>query len=210
MRRALSTAVVWLALASAACASSRSASPPGAEPRDRTDDPELAAARAAARPEFETQADALAAGVYERFEHPDSVTRGTPAQEALAAPVARAASPGAAAGEDPSTEELLGTLGAPSPYNAGAGPPGETPSAGPESAGEEWTLQLGAFESETGALVRIRQIAAEFPTLPRWYEREGSRVRVFVGRFADRAAAERERARLAAAGYPDVWVTTVP
>ena len=208
MRLALRTALVSVALASAACASSRSASPPRAEPRDRTDDPELAAARAAARPEFDTQADALAAGVYEKFEHPDSVTRAAPAP--LGAVAAVVPPPGVAGTEDPTTEELLGTLGAPGPYNAGAGAPGEMPPAGPASAGEEWTLQLGAFESETGALVRIRQIAAEFPTLPRWYEREEGRVRVFVGRFADRAEAERERARLAAAGYSDVWVTPVP
>ncbi|HEU4464071.1 MAG TPA: SPOR domain-containing protein [Gemmatimonadota bacterium] len=206
MRRALRTALVSLAVASAACASSRSASPPPPEPRDRTDDPELAAARAAARPEFETQADALAAGVYERFEHPDSVTRAAPAPQGVAA----AQPPVVSGGEDPTTEELLGTLGAPGPYNAGAGAPGEMPPDGPASAGEKWTLQLGAFESETGALVRIRQVAAEFPTLPRWYEREGGRVRVFVGRFTDRAEAERERTRLAAAGYSDVWVTPVP
>jgi hypothetical protein len=211
VRATLATTVVWLGLVATACASSRSASPPRAEPRDRTDDPELAAARAAARPEFETQADALAAGVYEKFEHPDSITGAVPApQPSPGASEVPPTSPGIAQGDDPSTEELLGTLGAPTPYNAGAGAAGETPPARSPSAGEEWTLQLGAFESETGALVRIRQIAAEFPTLPRWYEREGGRVRVFVGRFADRTDAERERARLAAAGYPDVWVTTVP
>lgn len=198
-------AVTSLALASMACASSRSATPPRVEPRDRTDDPQLAAARAAARPEFETQADALAAGVYERFEHPDSVTGAGPAPRAVPIPAA-----GVPSGEDPSTQELLGTLAAPGPYNASAGAAGETPPAGPASAREEWTLQLGAFESETGALVRIRQIATQFPSLPRWYEREGDTVRVFVGRFADRAQAEREQARLAAAGYPDVWVTAVP
>lgn len=208
MRRAHRTALVSLALATAACASSRSANAPQVEPRDRTDDPELAAARAAARPEFETQADALAAGVYEEFEHPDSLHPAAPAPQGASAGVVP--SPGVDDGEDPTTAELLGTLGAPGPYNAGAGAPGETPPAGPVSAGEEWTLQLGAFESETGALVRIRQIAAEFPTLPRWYQREGGRVRVFVGRFADRAEAERERVRLAAAGYSDVWVTPVP
>jgi hypothetical protein len=209
VRAALATTVVWLGLAAAACASSRSASPPRAEPRDRTDDPELAAARAAARPEFETQADALAAGVYEKFEHPDSITRVDPATPP-SPPALPPPTPGVELGDDPSTEVLLGTLGPPAPYNSGAGAAGERPPAGTPSAGEEWTLQLGAFESETGALVRIRQIAAEFPTLSRWYEREGGRVRVFVGRFADRAEAERERARLAAAGYPDVWVTTVP
>ncbi|HJR53592.1 MAG TPA: SPOR domain-containing protein [Gemmatimonadota bacterium] len=205
MTRTFRSAVITLALAALACASSRTASPPRVEPRDRTDDPELAAARAAARPEFETQADALTAGVYERFEHPDSVTGAAPAPR-----TAPPATPGVAGGDDPSTEELLGTLAAPGPYNAGAGATGERPPAGSASAREEWTLQLGAFESETGALVRIRQIAAEFPTLPRWYEREGGTVRVFVGRFADRAEAERERARLAASGYPDVWVTAVP
>lgn len=202
MKPGLRMAVTSLALASMACASSRTASSPRVEPRDRTEDPELVAARAAARPEFETQADALAAGVYERFEHPDSVEAGAPAPTSI--PPSASAVP---EGDDPSTEELLGTLPPSGPYNARAGATGESP---PASAREEWTLQLGAFESETGALVRIRQIATEFPTLPRWYEREGDTVRVFVGRFADRAQAERERARLAAAGYPDVWVTAVP
>lgn len=208
MRPRVWTGALLLVLAALACASSRETARPGAEPRDRTDDPELVAARQAARPEFETQADALAAGVYERFVHPDSVVRSPPGREPGGEP--RPGLAGVADGDDPSTEELLGTLGAPGPYNAEAGPAGEIPPAGPAAAREEWTLQLGAFESETGALVRIRQIASEFPSLPRWYEREGSTVRVFVGRFADRAEAERERARLAAAGYPDVWVTAVP
>ncbi|MGH7565393.1 MAG: SPOR domain-containing protein [Gemmatimonadota bacterium] len=192
-------------LTGTACASSRRGSTPGAEVRDRTDDPELVAARQAARPEFKTQADALAAGVYEPFEHPDSVGPGPGA----APPVV----PGLEAGPDPSTEELLGTLGDTGPYNAGAAPRGEAgdvPALDLPSAGEEWTLQLGAFESETGALVRIRQIAGDFPLLPRWYERGGGRVRVFVGRFADRSQAELERARVAEAGYPDAWVTRIP
>ena len=45
---------------------------------DRTRDPEFEAAREAARPEFESQAEALAAGVYEPFVHPDSVVAGDP------------------------------------------------------------------------------------------------------------------------------------
>ena len=180
----------------AACASGgagRRQSPPI---EDRTDDPELAAAREAARPEFETQADVLAAGVYEPFVHPDSVRATADQAPPLVDPMPE--------GPDPSTEELLGTLGVESPYNAGESPRDVPP------AGGEWTLQLGAFESETGALVRVSQIASDFPDLPRWYEREGGRVRVFVGRFPDRAEADRVRARLAEAGYADVWVTQVP
>jgi hypothetical protein len=195
------------ALAASACASSRTR-PPGVEARDRTDDPELVAAREAARPEFETQADALAAGVYEPFVHPDSA-----AAEQGAAATPPTVATGLEAGPDPSTEELLGTLGDTSPYNGGEAPRGEAgdaPALDLPSAGEEWTLQLGAFESETGALVRIRQIASDFPLLPRWYERDGGRVRVFVGRFTDRNQAELERARVAEAGYPDIWVTRVP
>jgi cell division protein FtsN len=180
----------------AGCASS-GAPPPAAQPRDRTDDPELAAARRAAVPEFETQADALAAGVYETFQHPDSVAPLDAASPALPA--------GVEPGPDPSTEELLGTLGAVDPYKEV-----EPPAVDLTDERGEWTLQLGAFESETGALVRIRQIASAFPRLPRWYVRDGERVRVFVGRFPDRIEAERERTRLAEAGYPDVWVTRVP
>lgn len=204
-RRRVSALILVAALAGTACASSRTGAPPGAEARDRTDDPELAAAREAARPEFETQADALAAGVYEPFEHPDSVRAGAGAAPLIV--------PGLEASPDPSTEELLGTLDDRGPYNAVAAPRGEAgdaPVLDIPSAGEEWTLQLGAFESETGALVRIRQIASDFPLLPRWYEREGGRVRVFVGRFADQSAAELERDRVAEAGYPDAWVTRVP
>jgi len=192
-------AVVLAAAAALGCASSAERGP-AAEPRDRTDDPELTAAREAARPDFETQADALAAGVYEPFVHPDSVR---PAAVGV----------GRDPGGDPSTAELLGTLGDVVPYNGreeDRGPTGPEPTVDIPPAGGEWTLQLGAFESETGALVRIRQIASDFPRLPRWYEREGGRVRVFVGRFPDRSEAERERERVAAAGYPDVWVTRVP
>jgi hypothetical protein len=199
----LATLALFAAVA-VACASSETA-PPRSEPRDRTDDPELAAARRAAVPEFETQADALAAGVYEPFHHPDSVGPGLEAPPALGAGLER--------GADPSTEELLGTLGVVDPYKEGAAPRGEAgdaPAIALPSDGGEWTLQLGAFESETGALVRIRQIASDFPQLPRWYQREGGRVRVFVGRFPDRTEAERERIRLAEAGYSDVWVTRVP
>lgn len=197
-------ALALLGALAAGCASS-GAPPPAAQPPDRTDDPELAAARRAAVPEFETQADALAAGVYEPFQHPDSV--GPPAEAPPALPA------GLEPGPDPSTEELLGTLGAADPYKEDAAPrgvAGEAPAVDlPDDRGE-WTLQLGAFESETGALVRIRQIASDFPRLPRWYVREGEHVRVFVGRFPDRIEAERERTRLAEAGYPDVWVTRVP
>jgi cell division septation protein DedD len=180
----------------AACASGGAGRRPTPPVQDRTDDPELAAAREAARPEFETQADALAAGVYEPFVHPDSVR-----PQAVEAPAVVSTIP---EGPDPSTEELLGTLGVEGPYNAGESPP-DVP-----REGGEWTIQLGAFESETGALVRVRQIASDFPDLPRWYERDAGRVRVFVGRFADRAEADRMRGRLAEAGYADVWVTEIP
>jgi cell division septation protein DedD len=195
--RAAAIALLAGALLASACAGGGAARPPAGAARDRTDDPELAAAREAARPEFQTQADALAAGVYEPFVHPDSVRPGVAA--AAPAPVAE----GLPAGEDPSTDELLGTLDDEGPYNAGI-------DLEPLPSGGDWTLQLGAFESETGAFVRIRQIASDFPRLPRWYEREGERVRVFVGRFPTREDAEAERARVAAAGYPDVWVTPVP
>jgi hypothetical protein len=187
--------IALLALLASACAGGGAGRPPAGAPRDRTDDPELAAAREAARPEFETQADALAAGVYEAFVHPDSVG------PAGAAPAP--AGGGLEAEGDPSTEELLGTLDVEGPYNAGSNPE-------PLPSGGDWTLQLGAFESETGAFVRIRQIASDFPRLSRWYERDGDRVRVFAGRFSTREEAEAERARVAAAGYPDVWVTPIP
>ena len=203
-RRVRLAALALFGALAVSCASSETA-PPRSEPRDRTDDPELAAARRAAVPEFETQADALAAGVYEPFHHPDSVGPAAEAAPALAAGVER--------GADPSTEELLGTLGVVDPYKEDAAPrgaAGDVPASELPSEGGEWTLQLGAFESETGALVRIRQIASDFPQLPRWYEREGGRVRVFVGRFLDRTEAERQRILLAEAGYPDIWVTQVP
>jgi hypothetical protein len=191
-----------VAVAALGCASSPERSPAG-EPRDRTADAELTAAREAARPDFETQADALAAGVYEPFVHPDSVRAAVPDMAAM----------GRDPGGDPSTAELLGTLGEVVPYNGGQEEPGPTvpePTVDIPPAGGEWTLQLGAFESETGALVRIRQIAGDFPGLPRWYVRDGGRVRVFVGRFADRTEAERQRALVAESGHPDVWVTRVP
>ena len=67
--------VACLALAAAlACASAPERR--GEATPDRTRDPEFEAARKAARPEFESQAEALAAGVYEPFVHPDSVAAG--------------------------------------------------------------------------------------------------------------------------------------
>lgn len=193
--RPAAIAVMVCTFLMSACGGGGAGRPPAGAAGDRTDDPELAAAREAARPEFETQADALAAGVYEPFVHPDSVH---PEEVAPAS-----ADQELEAGGDPSTEELLGTLDDEGPYNAGI-------VTEPLPPGGDWTLQLGAFESETGAFVRIRQIASDFPRLARWYERDGDRVRVFVGRFSTREEAEAERARVAAAGYRDAWVTPIP
>ena len=194
-------ALIAASALSAGCGSGRAGAPPAGAARDRTEDPDLAAARAAASPEFESQADALAAGVYEPFVHPDSVrpAPGGPPASSTERPAPAPLEPG----PDPSTEELLGTLPEIGPYNA------ETESRVPPSGGD-WTIQLGAFDTETGAFVRIRQIAGDFPEHPRWFERDGERVRVFVGRFATREEAEIERARVAAAGYGDAWVTRVP
>ena len=194
-RRPAAISVLVGVLLASACAGGGAGRPPAGAAGDRTDDPELAAAREAARPEFETQADALAAGVYEPFVHPESVHP----EPVAAAP----ADGGLEGGGDPSTEELLGTLDDEGPYNAGI-------DTEPLPPGGDWTLQLGAFESETGAFVRIRQIASDFPHLARWYERDGDRVRVFVGRFSTREEAEAERDRIAAAGYRDAWVTPIP
>lgn len=200
----------WLAILGVAilagCATTPEARDPA--PRDRTDDPEFAAARAAARPEFESQADALAAGVYETFTHPDSLRPVT----AAAPPPARAPEPVRSAG-DPSTAELLGTLEPPGRYDPPApiGPTagGEPRRAESEPAGE-WTLQAGAYATETGALVRVGQIERDFPGQPRWVAAEGGLVRVYLGRFADRAAAERFRAEAVARGYGDTFAVRVP
>ncbi len=199
---------IGVAVALAGCASS-------SEPRpettpDRTRDPELEAAREAMRPEFETQAEALAAGVYEPFVHPDSVGRVGP-------------TPGAAGGVgeelttprergDPSTDELLGTLGAGVQYNRGGEevPRGQAV-ARPDPAPGVWTLQTGAFGSETGALVSKRELEGRFPDLPVWHVTGGDGlVRVYAGSFADRHAAERALERVAAGGYPDAWVARAP
>lgn len=205
MRQQRAAAIVVTAVLAglAACASTpKRESPDG----DRTRDPEFVAARAGAQPEFETQADALAAGVYEPFVHPDSVPgrMGPPPGVILTTP--RVAG-------DPSTEELIGTLGESSTYNLPsektlAAPP-PRPENGGGAGGGTWTLQMGAFGSETGALVRIRQLERDFPDLARWFT-AGDVYRVFVGRFADRVAAERTRAVALDRGYADAWVTLVP
>lgn len=187
----------------AACAST----PEPPAPRDRTDDPEFAAARAAARPEFESQADALAAGVYETFSHPDSV-------RPAAAPVARPAAPEPVrSAGDPSTAELLGTLersGRYDPPSSIGHEAGGAPRAAESQSAGEWTLQVGAYATETGALVRVGQIERDFPGQPRWVAAAGGLVRVYLGRFADRAAAERFRAEAAARGYGDTFPVHAP
>ncbi len=188
-RRVAGTAVLAGCTMLAACASAprREAPPPD---RDRTNDPEFAAAaeQAAANRDFESQSDALAAGVYEPFVHPDSVR---PA--AAPAPSPSVAPPGA----DPSTRELLGTLDTPDTYQPG-------------QAGGIWTLQAGVFDSETEAFVRLGQLARDFPDLPRWHTVEGRRFRVYLGRFGDREDAERLRALAQVRGLTDVWVTAAP
>ena len=185
--RVLGPLVLLAVIAACASAPRREAPPPD---RDRTDDPEFAAAvRDAARSrEFPSQADALAAGVYEPFVHPDSVR---PAEDV---PAPAIPSYGA---EDPSTEELLGTLDPPAPYNQGQEP-------------FIWTVQAGAFDGETGAFVRLRQLARDFPDLPRWHTAETGRFHVYVGRFADRGAAEELRTRAMERGYADAWVRAAP
>lgn len=200
---------VGLALALAGCASS-SEPPPKAAP-DRTGDPDFEAARGAAAPEFETQAEALAAGVYEPFVHPDSIAGEPRPSDAPVAGAGELTTPRERG--DPSTAELVGTLGTGIQYNQGGdaasrGAPGAPPDPTPTGV---WTLQAGAFDSETGALVRTREIEHRFPDLPVWYVkgRDGM-VRVYVGSFDDRAAADRALERLAAGGYPDAWVTRAP
>ncbi|MFN2384281.1 MAG: hypothetical protein ABR559_08470 [Gemmatimonadota bacterium] len=191
-QRRLPAALVWSGLFAAACATappSRDGPPPAGRP-DRTHDPEFAAARAAARPEFASQAEALAAGVYETFVHPDSVRPAHPP------PVA--ARPGAApadAAGDPSTEALLGTLGAPDTYISEAA---------------IWTLEMGVLDSETEAFVRIQQLAREFPAWPRWFVADGAWQRVYLGRFPDRGAAESARAEAGACGYGEARIARAP
>ncbi len=174
----------------AACASSPERKAP-ATSGDVSDDAEFTAAREAAEREreFDTQADALAAGVYESFVHPDSVAGRPPppATPALTTPRVEG---------DPSTEELIGTLEPPPTYN----PPVES---------GQWTIQMGAFNSETGALVRIRQLEQEFPELARWFV-DGDVYRVYLGRFVDRGTAEQWRNHVAQRGYRDAFITRAP
>ena len=183
-----------------ACASSPRR--PGEQPRDRTGDPEFEAAVMAADREFETQADALAAGVYEPFVHPDSigVAPGRTVQRPPATP-APAAPPVDFGPGDPSTEELLGTLDSTPTYNQSREPP---------SSDSLWTVQAGAFGAETGAFVRLRQLERDFPDLPRWHVVDGGLFRVYVGRFANRADADRVLGRMADRGYGDAWVAPAP
>lgn len=217
-----------LALVAAACASAPGRiSPPPAG--DRTDDPEFEAARRAARPEFETQADALAAGIYERFVHPDSVRPAAPSPARRRSdPVPEGPPSGAG---DPSTGALLGTLSGEPWYDRARAPRDETGPAGddpgpvttPDGApgaadppiggnvpAGRWTLQLGAYTSETGAFVRIRQLERDFPDVPRWYVEADGLWRVYLGRWGDRGGADRARSAVARRGYAEAWVTRAP
>lgn len=168
------------------CASAPSADrAPAGSSGEASGDPEFRSAVEAAEREFETQEDALAAGVYETFVHPDSIGG-----------VGSAEPRGVTRSDegDPSTAELLGTLDAPEPYNRA-----------PEEEAT-WTLQMGAFGSESGALVRIENLQRTFPGLPTWFAR-GEVYRVYLGRFGDRRGAERLRARAIEQGYADAFVT---
>ncbi|CAN5309239.1 hypothetical protein BH18GEM1_BH18GEM1_05020 [soil metagenome] len=205
MMRGASSGRFVLLIVALGCASNpaRTERPDG----DRTEEPEFVAAREAAEPEFETQADALAAGAYEPFVHPDSLPQPAPGKPGQGPRREDLTTPRVAG--DPSTEELLGTLERPDSYNPlsrGASPVGPSTAVSGESAGA-WTLQIGAFGTEAGALVRIRQLERDFPDLSAWSVR-GEVHRVFLGRFTNRAAAERARAVVASGGYPDAWITS--
>ncbi|HET9581204.1 MAG TPA: SPOR domain-containing protein [Gemmatimonadota bacterium] len=203
----LSTVALLAVVTALACASSPER---GAEPTpDRSGDPEFEAAREAARPDFESQAEALAAGVYEPFVHPDSVAAAGGAGAARPAPITTPRDRG-----DPSTAELLGTLGSDDQYNQGV-PAARVPPAvaapDPTSRDGLWTLQMGAFGSDTGALVRIRELQQRFRDLPAWrVAGPDGLVRVFLGRFQDEHAGARARDRIRAAGYADAWVVRAP
>jgi hypothetical protein len=202
--RAPGGALLVAVLAMACASAPRRQAPP---PQDRTGDPEFVAAVEAAEREFETQADALAAGVYEPFVHPDSVR---PAAPAAASPaVTRAPAPLPEPGpDDPSTEALLGTLDRGEPYHPGQVSP--SVDAARASGRAVWTLQVGAFGAETGALVRLRQLARDFPDLPRWHAVESGLFRVYLGRFAEAADAERMLGLVVERGYADAWVLRAP
>ncbi|MGH7543520.1 MAG: SPOR domain-containing protein [Gemmatimonadota bacterium] len=175
---------------------------------DRTGDPEFEAAREAARPEIESQAEALAAGIYEPFVHPDSVAAGGPGT-----PAGRPVPTTPRDRGDPSTEELLGTLGPDVRYNhtVPADPSAEVVAPDPTSREGVWALQIGAFGSETGALVRVRELQQRFPDLPAWrVTGPDGLVRVFLGRFPDEASGAGARERVRSAGYPDAWIVRTP
>ena len=195
--------LVTVAMAALACASAPARREPPST--DRTVDPEFVAALEAADREFETQADALAAGIYEPFVHPDSVhapAGASPSPEGEVPPVEFGP-------EDPTTEELLGTLPSPPLYNpSGDRAVDEAPS--PRPTGAAWTLQVGAFDAETGALVRLRQLERDFPDWPRWHVEEAGVYRVYVGRFTDRGAADRARVDIGNRGYGDAWIVPAP
>lgn len=202
-----------LVLVALACASGPPArrEPPPPPSSDRTGDSEFLAALEAAAREFEAQSDALAAGVYEPFLHPDSVavrgrSPGMPPETALAPTAVLDFGP-----DDPTTEELLGTLRPATPYNQMRDGPPIPPVGMPATENDViWTLQAGAFGAESGALVRLRQLASDFPDWPRWRTAERGLFRVYVGRFLDRADAERAQVELAARGYGDAWIVRTP
>jgi cell division septation protein DedD len=125
----------------------------GPPPRDATRDPEFQQALREARPDFPNQRDALAAGLYEPFVHPDSLPPASPGQVVpessargfdrgpLASSEATGRTPPAAGGrqggpavdysEDPTTQELLSSL------------PG---------AGEDVARQGASADRKTGAM----------------------------------------------------------
>jgi cell division septation protein DedD len=248
---------VFLALAATSAGCAHRGGPP---PRDATQDPEFQAALRSARPEFPNQSDALAAGLYEPFVHPDSLpplAAGRPGGAAVE-PVTPGLSGGGAAailpppmnargsratprvdyGEDPTTEELLASLdtsprastgaaarsparrdppasatrpGGPNdPSPAVVAPPGQSSVDAAASIRDDgaWTLQLGAFTSESAARWQADQARAAAPDLPVRIARDASLSRVFLGVFETRAQAEAALRRLAGrAGLGSAWVT---
>lgn len=89
-------------------------------------------------------------------------------------------------------------------------PPSAPPVSAPRAGSMMWSVQLGAFKSEAGALQLIEEVKQKFnqPVYKR-YDPATGYYKVTLGSFPTREAAAQYKAEVQSRGYPDSFIVEV-
>ncbi|HOJ02753.1 MAG TPA: SPOR domain-containing protein [Bacteroidota bacterium] len=96
---------------------------------------------------------------------------------------------------------------------AASTPPATTPSStgAPRSGSTMWSVQLGAFKNDAGALQLVDEIKQKFnQPVYKNYDPVSGYYKVTLGSFQSREDATRFRLDVQSRGYPDAFIVEVP